>query len=145
MGGLRGHRLAGVSDSRYRLIYAGLSLALVAVVALAFAFGSPEGRDLGLPEPVEAISPVPGETVLRQSPIEIDMAVGYRLEMFVDGVRIPADELTLVEATGVYSWEPGPGRLFSIWTPGEHRVRITWDTVAGVPDPGELEWTFRVF
>ncbi|MDP8958023.1 MAG: hypothetical protein M3N51_02215 [Actinomycetota bacterium] len=134
-----------MSDVKYRLIYVGLALGLVAVVAIGLAFGSPEGRDIGLPEPVEGVSPLPGETVLRQARLEIDMPVGYRVEIFVDGQRIPESEVDHVEATGLHSWSPGPGRLFTLWTPGEHSVRITWDSTSGLPDPGEFHWSFRVF
>jgi hypothetical protein len=134
-----------VDVTKYRLVYVGLALALVAVVAVAWAFGSPPGRDIGLPEPLEAVSPIPGETALRQARLEVDLPVGYRVELFVDGRRVPESEVTRVAATGVYSWEPGPGRMLPIWSPGDHTVRITWDTESGLPDPGQFEWTFRVF
>lgn len=137
--------MRAVDQTKYRLIYTGLILAFIAVVALGLAFGSPPARDVGLPEPLEAVSPVPGETVIRQSRVEVDLPAGYQVEIFVDGVRVPDQEIVHVEATGVFSWEPGPGKLFPRWTPGEHTVRVTWDTASGVPDPGEFEWSFRVF
>lgn len=129
----------------YRLIYAGLGAALIAVIALAIAFGGGSDAASAVPAPIEALTPLPGETVLRQTPIEVDMPVGYRLEMIVDGFLIPAEELTFVAGTGVYSWQPGDDRLFEEWEPGEHSVRILWNTTAGLTDAGEFTWTFRNF
>ena len=129
----------------YRLIYLGLGLALVAVVALGIAFGSAGGDPVPLPDPVEAISPRPGDSVQRQAPIEVDMRAGYDLEMFIDGVRIPDAELVVVPATGIYSWRPGPDRLFEEWSRGNHQVRILWNTTVGLTDTGSYDWSFFSF
>jgi len=132
-------------DRRYLYIYGGLTLALVVVIGIALAFGSPEGDDIGLPAQIEAISPVPRETVLRQARIEVDMPIGYAVEIWIDGFRVPEQEIFFVEGTGVYSWGPGIDRIFLEWDRGEHTVVVKWQSVTGVPDVGEYEWTFRVF
>lgn len=134
-----------MTPRQYRLIYAGLTALLLVVVAVAVLFGSPEGEDIGLPEQIEAISPVPNETVLRQARIEVDMQIGYDIEIWVDGFRLPDDEIAFVEATGVYSWGPGIGRTFVEWSRGEHTVLVKWMSVTGLPDVGEYEWSFRAF
>ena len=131
--------------TRYRLVYLGLSLALMAVVGLGIAFGSPGGRSPDRPEQIEGLVPAPGETVLRQARLEIDLKSGYAADIIVDGFTIPHEELFIVEGTGVYSWQPGPGRSLSEWSPGHHEVRIRWDTRSGLPDVGEYTWTFRVY
>jgi hypothetical protein len=128
----------------YRLIYFGLGALAVAVVALAVAFGR-GGDPIELPGPVESVYPLPGDAVLMQSFIEVDMEVGYTLDIYVNGFLVPANEVQFVEGTGVYRWAPSRTSLYlSQWTPGEHTVRIVWDTVAGLPDRGEFTWTFRV-
>lgn len=128
----------------YRLIYIGLGALAVAVVALALAFGG-GGDSIELPEPVDAVFPLPGDAVLMQAFIEVDMAVGYTVEIYVDGFLVPAGEVTFTEGTGVHRWAPSPASVYlDAWTPGEHTVRIVWDTVAGLPDRGEFTWTFRV-
>ncbi len=129
----------------YRLVYAGLGLALVAVVALGLAFGSAGGEPDPLPAPLEDLSPRPGDSVQRLHPIEVKMRPGYDLVLSIDGIRIPEAELVTVEATGVHAWQPGPGRLFEQWTRGEHTVRITWNTSAGLSDAGDYTWTFFSF
>ncbi len=129
---------------QYRWIYAGLGLAVVAVIALGVAF-SPEGEPIELSPPLEAVSPRPGDAVLRQAVIEVDLEVGYGLKMYVDGFLVPEDEVTFVEGTGVYRWAPRPGGAYlTEWTPGEHRVRIEWIRLYGLPDAGSFEWVFRV-
>lgn len=132
-----------MSDKTYRLIYAGLGMALVAVVALAIGF-SPSGNEASLPDPVERIFPLPNDSVIRQAAVEVDMKVGYDLVIFVDDIRIPEIEYGIQAGTNLYTYQPRPGRFLERWTPGTHEIRIEWDRPAGVPDPGSYAWTFRV-
>ncbi|MCP4246867.1 MAG: hypothetical protein GY778_07445, partial [bacterium] len=132
-----------MQDTTYRLIYAGLGLALVAVIALAVAF-SPSGTQPQLPDPVERVFPLPNDAVIRQAALEIDMQVGYEIVLFVDGFRISPVEIGVQTGTNRYTWEPAPGRFLETWEPGSHEVEITWERVAGLPDPGSYRWTFRV-
>lgn len=126
----------------YRLIYIGLGLVAVAAIALGIVL-SRDGEPIDLPGPVESVTPRPGDMVLPQAVLEIDMEVGYRLEIFVNGW--PITDATFVEATGVYRWSPSPSNpSLQEWPPGEQTVEIHWDTVVGLPDPGTFTWTFRV-
>jgi hypothetical protein len=126
-------------------VYVGLGLALVAVVAFGVAFGSPDRPGVGRPTQIEAISPEPGETVIRQTRIEVDVPAGYGIEMYLDGLLIPEEELFFVEGTGVYSWQPGPDRIVTELKPGDHTVLVRWRTLSGLPDVGEYSWTFRAY
>lgn len=126
----------------YRLIYIGLGLIGVAAITLGIVLSS-EGDPLVLPEPLESVYPEPNALVPIQSAIEVDLPNGYQAEIYIDGW--PISNARFIQATGVYSWAPGPtDPLLQEWTPGEHTVRVTWDTYAGYPDPGEFEWSFRV-
>lgn len=126
----------------YRLIYAGLALMAVAAIALGILL-SPEGERVELPGPIESVSPAPGARVPPQAAIEIDFEVGYEAEIVVDGW--PINDATFIQATGVYRWSPSPNHpSISEWTPGEHTVRVTWNTYTGLPDTGSFQWTFRV-
>lgn len=125
----------------YRLIYIGLALVAIAAIAFAVVF-SPEGEAVELPGPVEAVSPAPGDLVVGGATLEIDLEVGYVADIFVDGW--PIADATFVEATGVYRWSPSPQHpTITEWTPGEHLVRIVWNTYTGLPDAGSFEWGFR--
>ena len=97
-----------------------------------------------LPAPVEEIAPADGATVLRQTQLIINLEVGYSLELSIDGIRIPNNELTFTQSTGQYRWRPGVGQTVEEWTTGLHSVFIHWDRLAGLPDPGELSWNFRI-
>ena len=137
----------------YRLIYAGLGLVAVAAVIFGFVL-SPEGETVELPDPVEAVSPAPGSQVPLQTTLEIDLEIGYIAEVWVDGWPIPVEEngpnanpanALFERATGVIRWSPTPANpTISSWTPGEHTVRIVWNTYTGLPDTGSFEWSFRV-
>jgi len=126
----------------YRLIYLGLGLVAVAAIAFGIAFAT-EGEEIELPGPIESVSPEPGTLVPPQASVEIDLEVGYDAEIYVDGWLV--SDATFVEGTGVYRWAPGPANpTINEWTPGEHTVRVVYDTVNGLPDPGEFSWSFRV-
>ncbi len=132
-----------MKETTYRLVYAGLGLALVAVIGLAIAF-NPSGAEPRLPDPVERVFPPPNDSVIRQTVLEIDLVVGYELVLFVDGFRISPAEIRVQAGTNRYSWQPAPGRFLEAWEPGSHEIRIEWDRVSGLPDPGSYSWTFRV-
>jgi hypothetical protein len=126
----------------YRLIYVGLGLVALAAIALGILL-STEGEEIVLPGPVESVSPSPGDLVPPQTFIEVDLEPGYEAEIFVDDWRI--EDATFVEGTGVYRWAPSPSNpSITEWTAGEHTVLVVYDTVNGLPDPGEFTWSFRV-
>lgn len=126
----------------YRLLYLGLGLVALAAVAFGIVFAS-EGDEIVLPDNLEAISPQPGDLVPLQTTLEIDLEVGYQAMIFVDGWQVV--DARFVEGTGVYRWTPSPSNpTINEWTPGEHTIRIEWDTITGLPDPGSFEWSFRV-
>ena len=126
----------------YRLIYLGLGLVAVAAIALGIAFNR-SGEELVLPEQVEALSPQPGDLVPPQASVEIDLPVGYEADIYVDGWLVV--DAVFVEGTGVYRWAPSAqSPTITEWTPGEHTIRVVWDRISGLPDPGEFEWRFRV-
>jgi hypothetical protein len=133
-----------VSPTRYRVLFLvlGLALALVVVFAVVWA---PGGREFRLPAAVERISPYNGDAVLRQIELRVDMQAGYTIELFVDGVRIPDDEIAATEATAQYVWAPGPDKTFAEWSRGTHSVGIRYERIAadGI-DVGQLSWVFRV-
>ncbi len=126
----------------YRLIYLGLGLVAVAAIAFGLALGG-GGEELVLPDQIEAISPQQGDLVPPQAGVMVDLPVGYLAEIYVDGWLV--EDTVFVEGTGVYRWAPSPSNpTIAVWSPGEHTIRVVWDTIRGLPDPGEFEWSFRV-
>ena len=129
--------------TRYRLVYAGLALARLAVVGATWAL-STEGEARPLPAVVERVSPAPGATVLRQASIVIDMVEGYSLDLEIDGRAIFSDQIQTIPGLGRFEWTPGPGLTYTEWPPGRHVVTISWNRTAGLPDIGSYSWEFRV-
>ncbi len=132
-----------MSSTRYRVMFLGLGIAFALVIVFAVVW-APAGREIRLPMAVESISPADGATVQRQIGLQIDMQVGYEIELFIDSVRIPDDEIGFTAATGRYVWEPGPASTFSEWSPGTHSVSINYERTSGRVDVGALRWVFRV-
>ncbi len=133
-----------MSDRKYLVVFLSLGLSVVLVAVLGFVFGSPEADRPVIPEVLEEISPLPGSQVPLQTAIEVDVPVGYRLDIYVDGFRLPESEVRFVEGTGVYSWAPTRSTTLT-WEPGPHTVTVRWRRIGGLPDVGEHSWDFRVF
>ena len=131
-----------------------VAVAVVAVAVLAISYGKVDSSPGGSQAPavIESVQPAPGDLAPRQSVIEVDLQSGYRAELWIQTnpatgtwLRIPESELVFVEGTGVLTWSPGPGRVVEEWAAGEHTLRVIWDTLTGLPDVGEYEWSFRSF
>ncbi len=131
-----------MSPTRYRVILSllGLLLGVIVVVAVVVA---PSGDSTQLPDAVERFSPADGAIVQRQTALEIDLRAGYSLTLVIDGTVIPAADIDVTEATGRYVFWPGEGKAIEEWLPGFHVVEISFDRLAGLPDPGSLRWSFR--
>jgi hypothetical protein len=143
-----------VTKQQYRLIYALLGTALFIVILLGIAFGSPDGGGSGIPDAIEAVYPPANTQESQFAKIEVDVPVGYAAVLWIDfrgnsdgspnWFRVPDSEITYVAATGVYEWRPGPDKLLEAWVPGNQRLKVTYETITGLPDNGEYEWNFRV-
>lgn len=126
----------------YRWLYIGLGLVAIAAIAFGLIFYA-EGEEQTLPGVLESVSPAQGDLVPLQAIVEIDLEAGYEAVIYVDGWQVA--DATYVEPTAVYRWTPSPSNpTFNEWTPGEHTIRVEWDTSVGMPDPGSYEWSFRV-
>ena len=129
---------------------------LLGVMGLGWALTTATSSETVRPAVIESLSPAPDSQSPRQTSIQVDVLVDYRVEIWIDfrgsgdldanWVRVPESEITVIEATGQYAWRPSPnGTLLTEWEPGLQRVRIVWDTKVGIPDPGSYEFSFRVF
>ena len=127
------------------MLMGGLILVLAGIVTAVVAF-YPNGEAGALPDPLEAVFPLPGDVVVRQTTIEVDLPVGYEiLDLVADGIPVPISQLAVTEATGDWRWRPQDDGGYDGWTAGDHTIYVRWDRVTGEnPDPGEYVWTFRV-
>ena len=134
-----------MTKQTYRFIILLLTGLLALVITWGISFSQDNSEELVLPNSLENIYPLPYDQVPQQASLEIDLPVGYRLTLIVDNYIIPQSEIQYVEATGVYIWRPGPNKTFETWNPGKHTVRISWDTITGLPDFGEYKWEFTTY
>ncbi|MAB95737.1 MAG: hypothetical protein CL496_00725 [Actinobacteria bacterium] len=134
-----------MSKQTYRICILLLTALLFLVIAWGVSFYQDNDEELILPDALENIYPLPNDQVPQQASLEIDLPVAYRLVLIVDNYIIPESEIQYVDATGLYIWKPGPNKTFETWKPGKHYVRITWDTVTGLPDYGEYSWEFSTY
>jgi hypothetical protein len=136
---------------RYRSIQLALALVLTVVVLLGVVYGTPEGRANTLPDAIERISPVDGAQVPRQYPVVIDLAATYEMQLSVrradSGIwePVPPRELTHVASTGVYTWTPQADGFFGDLGSGDHRLRVSYQSVGTSLDAGTYEWSFRTY
>lgn len=128
--------------STYRLVLASLGLSMVLVAAAGLVL-IPDGRSPVVPAPLEAIEPGIDDTVGAGAQFRVDIATGYTLALYLDGVRIPEAETTWIPTTGELRWGPGESSFLERLTPGIHQLRAVWERTSGVPDPGEFSWSFR--
>ena len=134
-----------MTKNTYRFIILLLTALLFLVIWWGVSFSQNNNQEIELPDAIENIYPLPYDQVPQQVSLEIDFPVGYELTLIVDNYIIPQSEIQYVEATGVYIWRPGPNKTFETWNPGKHTVRISWDTITGLPDFGEYEWEFTTY
>ena len=132
-----------MSQTRYRIVLSilGLLFGLLVVGAVILA---PSGDVTDLPEALERFSPADGAIVQRQTALEVDLRAGYSLELVIDGLLIPGEDIDYTEATGKYVFRPGPDKVIAEWLPGFHIVEISFDRITGLPDPGMIRWSFRI-
>lgn len=131
-------------SNAYRLVYFGIALVVIAAVVLAVAFGR-GAEPAALPAPIESVTPRPNDQVLAQTILEVDLEAGYQALIYVDGFLLPENEVAFVEPTGVHRWQPTiQSVVLNEWTSGTHEVRIIWDSLGGLPSPGEFTWSFRI-
>jgi hypothetical protein len=128
-----------------------LGLALViaaALVAIVAGFMQAETGDdtVTVVDPgVEVLVPKPGDIVLRQSQVGVDLAPGYEGTLDIDSVPMPEDQLTLNEALNQVFFQPGPGKDVEEFTPGRHCVTAHFfQTVEGPELARTYSWCFSV-
>lgn len=134
------------------------------VVGLGFRSGT-TGRDAQrIPAVIESMNPGPGDEVLRQSQVVVNLAAGYDASLVIDGIEIPVtrlDELSAgagqrpgaqvnIPATAIFdpgtatiSFLPQEGAVITGFTQGNHSARVTyWKATDGTSKAKTFAWEF---
>ena len=145
----------------------GRRLLLSLIVALAIVgvwFGLTRARTgesgLGTADPaIENVSPRPDELVLRQTQVVVDLAPGYRGELFIDDQQVPvvdgvndgsgavagAVDAVFDPALNTITFTPTVGGTIEEFEPTTHRVITRFWRIDESPDEARsYAWSFRV-
>ena len=122
-------------------------LLAIAGAGFFYAFTRPtDNQQPALRDPaVKRVTPPPGDRVLRQSEIRIELAAGYTAVLSVDRRRIPEDQTDKVDGAYWYSFTPGEGKEFKELSPGRHGAAAElWDTTVPDATHRNYSWCFEV-
>ncbi|MEN8041537.1 MAG: hypothetical protein ABFR95_08545 [Actinomycetota bacterium] len=132
-----------MNTTGYRVTYTVLAVVLLAIIGGSILF-IPSGDPEVLPDAVEQYAPRDGDIAINPVKVLIDLKPNYEVRFVIDGTTIPDEDVDGIPQTGIYQFEPGPGKSIERWTPGEHTVVATWIGGSAGVDTGTLVWTFRV-
>lgn len=110
---------------------------------------------------IEALIPVPGSEVLRQSQVGIDLAPGYDAEITINGTFIPIDEINVLrdiddpdvssDVPGTFDttlsrflYQPLEGRAVPELKGDENCVDVTFWPLSDPGDRQDVSWCFTV-
>jgi hypothetical protein len=96
---------------------------------------------------IERLTPPPAaQTVPGQTPVVIDLAFGYTLELTINGRVVPASQLDEESATALFTFTPGPGKFTERFENGPHIAQIVyWPKEGTKADNADVyQWTFTV-
>jgi hypothetical protein len=125
---------------------------LVLVLNLAFFVGrssdtSDPERD-PLPASVESVTPRPGTQADRRAAVSVDLQDGLTGVLFIDGQRVPEDQLEYSNPQGIVTFRPGEDKDLESFEPGEHTAGVCyWSQTENQPVECEsapsFQWRFR--
>jgi hypothetical protein len=96
-------------------------------------------------EAVERFVPREGDLILRQDQVGVDLKPGYDADLVIEGIEIPLDQLTKIEAQNEVYYRPGPDKEVRALDAGDMcataRVR---DLTRPDQPPRDVRWCFRV-
>ncbi len=119
-------------------------LLAVAGVGFVWAFSSSPRPTEPKTGAVLSESPPPGDLDLRQATVGVTLAAGYTGDLYVDGVKVPEDELHRVPALYQITLVPKPGGQFNLG-PGRHCASVTYWPLATPADRRDAPpWCFNL-
>lgn len=128
-------KLTGLPSPRARraIIIAAITLAAcLAAVAVVVHRSNPGPNSL--PVAIQAVEPIAGSTVLAQSSVVVDLAVGYTAEIDINGEPIPEEQLARADALNLIRYSPAPGKVLERLATRQNCVRVHYWLIAQGPE-----------
>lgn len=116
-------------------------LIVLGIGVFAIAFLLPTGSNQAFPAAIEAVQPAPGDEVLSQSQIGVDLRAGYTAELQLNGVPLPENELRRVEGNNEVFYLPDAGKRFESLLPERNCATARYWLIADGPS-GALTYTW---
>ena len=125
-----------------------LTTALLMVAAAGFIYAftrpTPARQPTFKDAAIRRVDPAPGDRVIRQTAVFVDLDPAYTGVLSIDGQRIPEDQVTKVGLAGL-SFTPGEGKEFSKFRPGRHCASVElWPTSSPGAPHRQYPWCFNV-
>ena len=147
---------------RSRLTTAAIATVGLAAIVYGVSISRTGDQSVRPPAGVDRFVPQPGDLVLRQAQVGIDLAAGYRGELVIDGQTVPVYDMrthdcminTIAFAGKDSVFDPGqntlyftpsPGATIERFAPGEHRIVARfWKLCEDPSTAQQTSWTFKV-
>jgi len=153
-------------DKQLLLVSAGVALGLVLIgMGLQSATTGREAQNI--PSVIEEMSPGPGDQVVQQAQISVDLVEGFEASLEIDGIPLETTRLDELSAQGNSTLEPGaqveipptaifdPGNYIISFTPqegapievftqGTHTATVKyWKIIDGKAKARSFTWEFE--
>lgn len=93
---------------------------------------------------IEDQIPRPGDRVLRQDMVGVDLADGWTGVLAVDGVEIPEAQVIRNQATNEILFQAGDGKVVTELTPGTRCMEAeVWQLARGPGESRRVSWCFE--
>jgi hypothetical protein len=131
-------------DGRRLLMALGVSVGLVLIV-LGFASVQHGDKAITLPPEVVRVVPQPGDLVLRQSSVGVQLKPGYTGVLIIDGKEIPQDQLQIDESQATIFYTARQGADIESFAPGQHSITaVFWKLTESRNESSQFTWPFKV-
>ncbi|GIU85080.1 MAG: hypothetical protein KatS3mg008_1855 [Acidimicrobiales bacterium] len=125
-------------------IAAAVAVAVAGTLFVLAALSMDTEGESPLGAPVEALSPEPRSSVVRQVPVRIDLEAGWTGELTLNGKPIPDDQLTRDQGLGTITFVPGPGKAVERLQAGRNCATArVWSLASGPASTRSVTWCFE--
>jgi hypothetical protein len=123
--------------------------ALLAVAAFGFFYAFTRPTDQQQPAvkdvAVKHVEPAPGDRVLRQTEVVVDLDPTYTGVLSIDGHRLPEDQLSRISGLNRVAFAPGDGKDIVRFAAGRHKATVEfWLTAVPNSTHRYFSWNFEV-